>query len=649
MNKSIFTPLSLGKISLANRICFLAHRTNFGRRGQLNDQHIAYYRRRAQGGCGLIIAGELSIHTGDQPWESMIHVYHPSFINDLQRLTSAVKTYGTKIFGQLSHHGFQSSGAISRQVTWGPSAMADVVFGEPCKAMEAEDMEVVGQAFANAAIFAREGGVDGLEIDMGPESLLRQFLSPISNHRQDEYGGDWLGRMRFPLMIVEKIRKAVGSDFTVGVRLSVDEQFWGGISLEESCRMAEKFSADKNIDFFNVEIGTYYNLYISEPSMLIEAGQAVEAATEIKKQLSLPVMAKYQLDNPEALIDLMAGPKTDLIGMVRPLICDPDLPEKARQGRNTDIRYCIRDNQGCIGRVNSSKSIGCTLNAAVGNELLSENGAVVSVNKAKKVMVIGGGPAGLEAARIAALRGHRVTLYEKNKTIGGQVNLIIKRPGRKNMAEMMCYFIHALATAGAAVMTGSEMNAEQVLAEQPEVVIVATGSKPNTNVFRGQYGPPGVLNAWQVLSGDYPVGNRVLYIDESGGKQGASTVEFLADQGKKIEMVTSDPFIGVELAPIGELNLMRQRLLQKGVVFTQEVQVEEIGPDKVIAREKYSNQLINFEGHDTVVVDAGNVVLDNLYQQLKGKVKELYRVGDAVAPRNIEMAILEGRAVGEKL
>lgn len=652
MNNSIFSPLTLGRISLANRICFLAHRTNFGRQGRLNDRHIGYYRRRAQGGCGLIVLGELSIHAGDQPWESMIHAYDPATVNDLRKLTKAVEPYGTRIFVQLNHHGFQSSGAISRQVTWGPSAMADIVFGEPCKAMEIEDMEIVGNAFADAAILAREGGVDGLEIDMGPESLLRQFLSPISNHRQDEYGGDCIQRMRFPLMIIDKVRAAVGTDFTVGVRLSVDEKFWGGISLEDSCRVVKKFEESKNIDFFNVDIGTYYNIYLSEPSMLIEPGQAVAAAIEIKKQVGSPVMAKYQIDNPEALLAIMDSPQTDLIGMVRPLICDPDLPEKARQGKTDDIRFCIRDNQGCIGRVNSSKSIGCTLNAAVGCETLSGDEAASSLKKStqgKKVIVVGGGPAGLEAARIAALRGHQVTLYEKNETVGGQVNLITKRTGRENMAEINRYFTHALAGAGVVIKTGSELGEEEVLAEKPDAVIVATGSRPKTAAFRGKYGPPGVLTSWQVLNGRYPVGKKVLYIDESGGRHGASTVEFLADQGKEIEMVTSDPFVGVELAPIGELNLMRQRLLQKGVVFTQEVQVEEIGPDKVTARERYSNRIITFEGYDTVVVDAGNVALDSLYHQLKGQVPEVYRVGDAVAPRGIEMAILEGRAVGERV
>lgn len=651
MNTSMFAPITIGRTSLANRICFPAHRTNLGRQGRMNDRQLAYYRRRAQGGAGLIILGELSIHAGDQPWESMLYAFEPAIVPDLRQLADAVHPYGTKIFAQLNHHGFQSSGSISRQVTWGPSAMADIAFGETCKAMEVEDMTTVAKAFADGAVLAREGGMDGLEIDMGCESLLRQFLSPISNHRQDEFGGSLAERMRFPLMIIAEIRKAVGSDFTVGVHLSVDEQFWGGIALEESSQMVREIEVNTNIDFVHVDIGTYYNLYIARPSMLIAPGQAVEAAGAIRHQTTLPVMADCQLDTIEAVAAMTAGTPTDLVGLLRPLICDPDLPQKAMGGKFDDIRCCIRDNQGCVGRVAQAKNIGCTLNATVGNEPLTEEEATAAAQKVKnpkKVLVVGGGPAGLEAARVAALRGHQVTVYEKRESIGGQINLITKRPGREGVAEIIRYFTHALAKAGVTIKTGAELTVREVLADNPDAVIVATGSRPRSDALAGICEPPEVLDGRQVLAGRYPVGENVVYIDESGGRQGASTVEWLADQGKKVRMITSDPFVGVALAPIGELNLMRQRLLQKGVVFFQETEVVEIGRGKILARDIYSHRPITFEEYDTVVIDAGSVAEDGFYRQLKGKVKELYHVGDAVAPRGIEMAILEGSTVGNK-
>lgn len=207
---------------MPNRVCFLAHRTNFGCKGRLNDRHIAYYRRRARGGCGLIIVGELSIHPNDRPWESMIETFSPEAVDDFRKLTQTVHAFGTPIFAQLNHHGFQSNGAITRQETWGPSATADVVFGEVSKAMETEDMATVVDAFSAAAERIKEGGFDGIEIDMGPESLLRQFLSPLSNQRQDEYGGSFENRMRLSL---EDIRPCIKKS---GVKDQLNRQLADG-------------------------------------------------------------------------------------------------------------------------------------------------------------------------------------------------------------------------------------------------------------------------------------------------------------------------------------------------------------------------------------------------------------------------------------
>jgi mycofactocin system FadH/OYE family oxidoreductase 2 len=645
----LFEPLHLGNVILPNRVCFLAHRTNFGRKGRLNDRHIAYYRRRAQGGCGLIIVGELSIHTGDRPWEAMIEAFRPEVVDDYRRLTSAVHEFETRIFVQLNHHGFQSSGSITREAVWGPSAIADIEFGETAKAMETEDMATVVAAFARAAELARAGGFDGVEIDMGPQSLLRQFLSPLSNYRHDEYGGSLENRMRLPLEVVDATRKAVGSDFTVGLRMCVDEKFWGSITIEESRQFAQRFESTGQIDFINISVGTYYNLYLILASMHTPIGFTVDLAEQIKKSVSLPVMASYQIGFPQMAEEIIAAQKADAVGFVRALICDPDMAQKVYEGKPENVRYCVKDNKGCIGRINQNKMLGCIQNSLVGEESLTGEERFRPAVKNKQVMIVGGGPAGLEAARIARLRGHTVTVYEKNTHIGGQINLIKKRPGRQAMAGVVRYLKHSLAELKVPIATGTTVTAEFVAQQNPDAVVVATGSRPHPKPVPGNYGPPSVLDVRQVLNEEFPVGEKVLFIDENGGHHATATVEFLATQGKKVRMVTSDLFIGIELGPLGDLYMTRQRLLQKGVKFTSDVIIDEIEENVVKARDIYTNTPIRLEDYDTIILDMGNVAEDELYKQLKGQTQELHRIGDCVAPRGIDMAIFEGRRVGEKL
>jgi len=645
----LFKPLELGKVILPNRICLLAHRTNFAHRGRMDARHIAYYRRRAQGGCGLIIVGELAIHAADRPWEAMIEAFQPEVVDDYRRLTTAVHEFETRIFAQLNHHGFQSSGAITREAVWGPSAISDIVFGETAKVMELEDMATVVKAFARAAELAREGGFDGLEIDMGPEALLRQFLSPLSNHRQDEYGGSLENRMHLPLEVIDAVRKAVGNDFTVGIRLCADEKFWGSITIEESQQFAKQFENTGQVDFIDVSLGTYYNLYLVLASMHTPLGFTVELAQQMKNTISLPVIASYQIHSPKMANDILAQEQADLIGFVRPLLCDPDFPDKARTGRTKEICYCVRDNKGCIGRINQSKTLGCIQNSRVGEEPLTGVEGYAPIEKSKQVLVVGSGPAGLEAARIARLRGHTVTVYEKENQIGGQINLIKKRPGRQAMSGVIRYLRHTLAELDVPIITGTMVTAEMVARENPDAVIVATGSRPLAKPVAGEYGPPAVLNVWEILNEEFPVGQKVLFIDENGGHHATATVELLADQGKTVHMVTSDLFIGIELGPLGDLYMTRQRLLQKGVTFISDVIIDAIEANVVKARDIFSNEPRRFDDYDTIVLDMGNVAQDDLYRQLKGQMQELYRIGDCVAPRGIDMAILEGRQVGERL
>ncbi len=649
MADHLFSSLKLGRVSIPNRICFLAHRTNFPNQGLLTDRHLAYYRRRAEGGCGLIIVGELGIHPHDRPWEFMIEPYDRKVLEGYSRLTEAVHQEGALVFANLNHHGFQSSGAISRREVWGPSAMSDIAFGEISKAMEAEDMEVVAEAFCQAACLMREGGFDGIEIDIGPESILRQYLSPLSNQRRDEYGGNPQNRMRFPLEVLERVRKAVGEDFTVGIRLCADEKFWGAITIEESEVFARAFESSGGADFINVSLGTYYNLYLILASMHTPVGFTVELAERIKRSVHVPVIASYQIGPGEMANKVIAEGRADAVGYVRQLICDPDFPKKVQARRDRAIRYCVKDNRGCIGRVNQNKAIGCIQNPEVGYERGVEEERFARADFAKKVIVVGAGPAGLEAARTASMRGHSVAVYERNENIGGQINLIRIRPGRQGMFGIIRYLDQSLKELGVSISRSFEVTVEWLLGQGPDAVVVATGSKPIAKPVPGTYGPPSVLNVWEVLSGLHPVGERVLFVDENGGHHATATVEWLADQGKKVEMVTGDLFIGIELAPIGDLYLSRQRLLQKGVTFRTDVIVDEIEGQRIKAHDIYTNERIEFAGYDTVVLDMGSVVEDDLYRRIKGRVKEVYRVGDCVAPRGIDMAILEGRRVGERL
>jgi pyruvate/2-oxoglutarate dehydrogenase complex dihydrolipoamide dehydrogenase (E3) component len=318
-----------------------------------------------------------------------------------------------------------------------------------------------------------------------------------------------------------------------------------------------------------------------------------------------------------------------------------------------DIRYCVKDNKGCVGRINQSKALGCIQNPRIGYEPLSDDSSRPPIQRKKKVIVVGAGPSGMEAARVAHERGHEVTVYEKSDTVGGQVKLIGKRPGRGAMQGVIRYLKHMLTEQGVSIQTGVTATPELILEQAPDAVVVATGSVPVSKPFPGNYGPPAVLNGWDVIQDTHPVGEKVLFVDEDGGHHAMATAELLAEQGKQVDMVTGDLFIGIELAPRGELYLGRQRLLQKGVTFRTDLDILEIDTSdnglRVKARDIYTNESITFEDYDTVVLDVGNTADDDLYHLLKGQVKEVYRIGDCVAPRGIDMAIFEGRRVGEQL
>jgi mycofactocin system FadH/OYE family oxidoreductase 2 len=645
----LFSPLAIGRVTVPNRISFSAHLTNFAEDCLPSERHVHYLAARARGGTGLIITEEQSVHPTDRAYEKLIEAFKPEVIPGYKKITRAVHEFETKIFAQLNHNGQQCSGSLSRLPVWAPSPVPDVLFREVPKEMEIEDIKEVIDYFCRSAVHAREGGFDGVELQFGHSSLARQFMSPLTNYRGDAYGGSLENRMRFPLELLAAVRRTVGDDFTVGVRLCADEMLpWGGITLNDAKEIAKVLEVSGAIDFMDLSLSTFYNLYLVGGTMHMPLGYAVPLAAGIKEVVQLPVFATGRINDPALAEKILANGQADMIGMVRSQLCDPNLANKAREGRMDEIRYCIADNQGCYGRVGLNKPIGCVQNPFVGNEEHDDELHLPPTKWKKRVIVVGGGPAGMWAAKIATLRGHSVTLYEREDGLGGQVAIAMKGAGREEFGVIIRNERNQLLRLKVPVVTGQVVTPEFVIAQDPDAVIVATGSKPKGCPVSGCQGP-GVFNVWQVLKGEADLGDRILFIDYDGHHQATSTAEYLADLGKRVHVVTPSLFVGSELGPSQDLYLSRQRLMQKGVTFTSNFAVIEIRGTEVHGLNVYSNEGQVFSEFDNVVTAMGNEVEDSLYFALKGRVKELYRAGDCVAPRKVDMAIHEGYMVGKRV
>ena len=644
----LFSPLRIGTVTVPNRISFSAHLTNLSEKGLSTARYAGYLAARARGGTGLIITEEQSVHPSDRAYEHLIEAFRPEAVPGYRDLTRAVHRYDTRVFAQLNHNGQQGSGRYSRLPLWAPSAVPDVMFRETPKVMELEDILEVEDAFALSAVHVREGGFDGVELQFSHSSLARQFMSPLTNYRGDKYGGSLENRLRFAREVIAAVRSGVGTDYTVGVRLCADELIPGGLTLDDAKQIAALLEGDGQIDFVNLSLATFYNLYMVGGTMHLPLGYTEPLAAGVKEAVSLPVFATGRINDPAFAERILADGHADMIGVVRGQIADPDFAVKARDGRTDEIRACIACNQGCYGRVGLNMTIGCVQNPTIGEDVLERADRPEPALRKKRVLVVGGGPAGMWAAKTAALRGHDVALYEKASTLGGQVNLAMKGAGRDEFGVIARNERQQLERLGVPVVLEHEVTAEFALAQDPDAVIVATGSRPKAHPVAGA-DRPRVYNVWQVLSGEADLGDRVLFLDGEGHHQGTATAELLADLGKTVHIVTPTLFVASELGPTQDLYLTRQRLLQKGVTFTPDFAVMEIDGTAVKGFNVYSNEWATIAGYDSVVAVLGNDADDGLYFALKGRVRELHRVGDCVAPRRVDSAILEGYLAGKRV
>ncbi|MFQ5872572.1 MAG: FAD-dependent oxidoreductase, partial [Dehalococcoidia bacterium] len=632
----LFTPFQLKHLTLPNRIVSTAHATALADNGVPSPRLIAYQAEKARGGCGLVIAyGSASVHPSSPgvDWAG-VELFDDRVIPHLRKAAAAVHKYGSKIISQITHRGRRGTTDMYWLPLLAPSAIPERTHRETPHEMEKEQIDEIVQAYGQAAMRVKHGDFDGVEILIGYGHLPEQFLSPFSNKRADEYGGSLENRMRFTLEVIDCVRDTVGDDFVVGIRVSGDEKIEGGLDQQAQAEIIVKLAATGKIDYINVVAGTTENLMAQTetvPSMWYPTGLWANYASSIKQQVELPVIAVGRITDPLQAEWVLAQGQADLVAMTRAIIADPQMPNKAKEGRLDDVRPCIGSDQGCVGRLFHGKTITCIHNPVIGRE--QELAELKSATERKKVVVVGGGPGGLEAARVSAERGHQVVLFEKKPALGGQIANYAKASGREDFGAIILWLEGQVRKLGVDIRTDIEANADTILSEGPDAVVVATGSNPMPLDAPGA-DSGSVAYTEDVLTQKIDWGDNVLVVDQDGHHHGPAVAEHLARQGRKVEIIS-------ELFTIGEdidfftKPLVYKRLLSEGVTLSPNTAVKEIQEERVILKNIYSDEESVLDGVTTIVYAGLRRAEDSLYKELKGKVSQLHLVGDAVAPRKI--------------
>ena len=663
MLKMLFTPIKVGQMELKNRIVMPAMHYLPSWEGMLLPHHTDYFVERAKGGAALIIIGGCLIdeYSGAP---NMISVRDDKFIPGLAALVKAVQAHGSKIAAQLYHAGrFVHSMLLDGKQSLSSFPVRSKFTGETPRQLSLPEIKQVQKNYALAAARVKRAGFDAVEIIAAAGYLISQFLSPIVNRRKDEYGGEYENRMRFGLEIAQEVRQEVGPDFPIIFRVAGNEFMEGGLGNKEAqffCRELEK----AGVDMINVT-GGWHETRVPQITMGLPRGGFVYLAQGIKQVVSIPVMACNRINDPLLADQILRDGQADLIGFARGLIADPELPNKASQGRFDEINRCIACNQGCFDPIFEQKPVTCLVNARAGAE---GKLTIEPATRKKKVMVIGGGPAGMEAARVAAFRGHRVSLYEKAGKLGGQLPLAAAPPGRGEFLTFLSYLESQMKALNVAVHTRTEVTPEYVELEKPDVVVVATGAEPSVPGIKG-INRPNVVMAWDVLSGRVDTGKEVVVI--GGGAVGLGTAIFLARKGtidgdtlrflmanqaetfetlnsllfrgmKKVTVVEMLNRLGQDLGRSTRWTIMQDlwRLSIKTMTHTQAKEITDLG---LIVDRAGQEDLIR---GDTVVVATGAKAVNALYKKLQGRASEIYLIGDAKTPRKALEAVAEGLAVG---
>jgi 2,4-dienoyl-CoA reductase (NADPH2) len=667
----LWTPLPLGPVTTRNRIVFSAHLTNYARDGRPTEQHAAYYAARAAGGAGLIITEEHSTHPTDWPYEKLIHGFHRDVIPGYRAITDAVHRSRVPIFAQINHNGGQAGSMYSRLPIWAPSAVADPLFREVPKAVTRGDIEEIVAGYAQVAEHCAEGGFDGIELQCSHSSIVRGFLSPATNKRTDEYGGSLVNRARLMLEVIAAVRGVIGNGLALGVRICGDELIEGGTTIDDAVEVARFVETSGQVDYINTSIGVATaSLFMIEASMHVPPGYALFIPSAIRKAVELPVVGVGRFKDPQQAERALAEGHCDLVGVVRGQIADADFAAKAKAGAADEIRLCLSCNQECVGRMGLNRWLGCIENPRTGREeqyarqeRATREGPATSrmesETKAKRrssstittsvpTIVVGAGPAGLQAAIAAARGGHRVTVYEKEQHAGGQVRLAASVPNRAEFGDLIRNQLTECRRLGVRIELGVSVSSALIAELQPSHVIVATGAESQ----RPWWVPADadqVVDVRAVLDSSASPTGDVVVIDELGFHQATSVAELLADRGCDVEIITNGMVVGQDLGITLDMENWWMRAGAKGIVQSTDLVAMGMGdasPRRTLNLLHHPTGTNVTRSPDWVVLAVPASPVDQLYHDLRGLGASVQRVGDCVAPRRAHAAVVEGERAG---
>mgnify|MGYP001863544230 FL=1 len=638
----LFSPLTINGKTLKNRCVVTPMLMNFCEEdGTCTERFAAYHEAKAKGGFAMIVTENVAVTSVAQGYQWIPGLWKDEHIPGFRDLTDRVHQYDTVIIAQLNHPGRQASEKYAKAQSWAPSAIPDPYHNEemPHEMTIAEIHKTV-EDFGDAALRAKKAGFDGIELHGAHGYMIPEFMSMYTNKRTDEYGGDLTNRMRFALEIIENVRQKCGPDFILGYRLSADERVTGGLTIEDT-KAIVPYLDQAGVDYFSISIAVNATDDQMIPSMYYRHGYQADYAKEVKDVTCKPVITVGRINDTRIAESILRSHKADLIGFARQSLTDPETPNKAREGRFEDIRKCVGCLHGCVGHIDTGLAGSCELNPLVGHESDPEY-QTVPAEHPKKVMVVGAGPAGMQAAIAAAECGHQVEVYDSDRWAGGQYRIASIPPGKGEITAFLRWQVRELEKLHVPVFLNTTVTKELVLEKKPDVVVAATGVTPIVPKKIPGVQNPNVVLGQDVLKGAVNTGRRCVVV--GGGLVGVEVANHLASLLKEVTVVEMRDGIALDEGPAPRKDLL-QDLANNGAKAYTSNTVDEITDHSVIVSGAHNEEI----PADTVVLAIGRVSNTALAEELTAAGVDVRIIGDAKEPGLAGAAIREGYLLGRHL